>query len=132
MTERVKAESKLLKVSGYITENDEEGEWILIKDYPIPEESSWNRVKTDICFQILAEYPGAPPYGFYVPSGILYNGQRPNNYTEPSNNKPPFSGDWGFFSWKMNSGWFATDDLVSGSNLLNFVRTFSERFNEGV
>lgn len=110
----------------------ESGQWVLIEDYPIPPGLLWNREKTSVCFQIPAAYPGAPPYGFYVPSSILYEGKRPSNYQEPSHNKPLFPPDiWGLFSWTQESGWRATGDPHSGSNLLGFVRTFKDRFQEG-
>lgn len=108
-----------------------DGQWVLIEDYPIPPGLPWNREKTNVCFQIPTAYPGAPPYGFYVPFGILCNGESPLNYREPADNKPPFPGVWGVFSWTQESGWHATDDPHTGSNLLNFVRTFGNRFLEG-
>jgi hypothetical protein len=110
----------------------ENGQWVLIEDYPIPPGLLWNREKTSVCFQIPVAYPGAPPYGFYVPSGILYEGRRPGNYQEPSNNKPPVPPDiWGLFSWTQESEWKASDDPHRGSNLLDFVTTFKDRFLEG-
>lgn len=110
----------------------DDGQWVLIEDYPIPSDLPWNRQNTNACFQIPTAYPGTPPYGFYVPSGILYNGKAPNSYQEPSKNRPPFPPDvWGFFSWRQESGWKATDDPHTGSNLLGFVRTFKARFLEG-
>lgn len=110
----------------------ENGQWVLIEDYPIPLGLSWNRQQTNICFQIPLAYPGTPPYGFYVPVGILYEGSPPKNgYRESPDNKPPFPGTWGFFSWQHDTGWRATSDPQTGSNLLNFVRTFKDRFLEG-
>jgi len=108
------------------------GQWVLIEDYTIPSNLAWNRQNTKICFQVPTAYPGTPPYGFYVPSGILYNSKTPKSYQEPAKNKPPFPPDvWGFFSWTQESGWKATDDPYTGSNLLGFVATFNDRFREG-
>jgi len=110
-----------------------EGQWILIEDYSIPPGLLWNREKTNVCFQILVGYPGTPPYGFFVPSGILYDGKSPKNYQESPNNKPPFPSEaWGFFSWAHDSDWKATDNPHSGSNLLSFARSFKDRFSQGV
>jgi hypothetical protein len=68
------------------------GQWVKIKDYPIPPSLPWNRQTTDVCFQIPSGYPGTPPYGFYVAAGILYNGNPPDSYREPAQNSPPFQG----------------------------------------
>lgn len=108
------------------------GQWVLIENYPIPPGLPWNCQKTNICFQIPVAYPGAAPYGFYVPVGILYDGRSPeHNYKGSPDNKPPFPGEWGFFSWALESGWKPTDDPHTGSNLLSFVTTFRDRFLEG-
>jgi len=109
----------------------EEGQWIFFPDYPIPSGLGWNRDKTNVCFQIPLTYPGGPPYGFYIPTGLQYNNQMPNSYKEPSDNKPPFDGIWGFLSWTQNGGWRPTTDLSTGSNLLNYVKTFKDRFLDG-
>lgn len=108
----------------------EEGQWVLIEGYPVPPNLRWNRQETSICFQIPAGYPGTPPYGFYVPSGIQYEDSLPNNYKEPADNRPPFPGEWGLFSWS-EEGWRPGAEVETGSNLLNYVRTFKERFLEG-
>ena len=132
MDKRITEEIELLKKYYKNTSYKEEGQWVAIKDYPLPAGFPWNRAITDICFQIPVPYPGSPPYGFYVPAGILYKGSRPGSYTEPANSSPPFQGTWGFFSWAKDNSWFATDSVSSGSNLLTFVWTFTDRFSEGV
>jgi hypothetical protein len=107
------------------------GCWVRIPNYPMA--ADWNRTVTDVAFQIHASHPGTPPYGIYVPAGLLFRGTRPNNYTEPANNQPPFPGSWGIFSWTLDDGaWRPTADLVRGSNLLNWVLGFAVRFREGV
>jgi len=106
------------------------GQWIWIPSYALP--AGWNRNATDIAFQIPTGYPGTPPYGIYVPAGILFNGARPNNYTEPANTQPSFGGTWGIFSWQPADGqWRPGATVTSGSNLLNWVRGFADRFREG-
>lgn len=132
MDERVHQELDLLRKYYPNMEYVESGQWILIKGYPTPEGSSWKPPNPDVCFQIPVGYPGTPPDWFHVPAGITCNGQRPNNYTEPANCVPPFPGTWGSFSWHMENNWRATANIQNGSNLLNFVRTFRERFQEGV
>ncbi|HXG06097.1 MAG TPA: hypothetical protein VNI77_02085 [Nitrososphaera sp.] len=86
-----------------------------------------------MAFQIpLAGYPGVPPYGIYAPAGLTFKGVLPDNYTEPASAQPPFGGTWGVFSWTPEDGqWRATADLVTGSNLLNWVLSFADRFREG-
>jgi hypothetical protein len=109
-----------------------EGQWVLIKNYPVPPEPRWSQPIISVCFQVLIGYPGTPPYGFYVPKGLKCNDTSPLRYTEVINTKPPFAGEWGFFSWQHDNSWFATDKVETGSNLLNFARSFRDRFLEGV
>jgi len=131
MNDRIKEELELLRRSYSTVEYNDAGQWVKINGYAIPAGSSWNRQTTDVCFQIPLGYPGTPPYGFYVPGGILCDGSPPNSYQEPAQNSPPFSGAWGFFSWQQDSGWLPKADLRTGSNLFNFVGTFKDRFMEG-
>jgi len=130
MNDRIKEEFELLG-RHFKVEYIEAGQWVKIKDYPIPSDLHWNRQTTDVCFQIPVGYPGTPPYGFYVLVGIQYDGSPPNNYQEPAQNSPPFPGVWRIFSWQQDSSWLPKADLRTGSNLLNFVRTFKDRFLEG-
>jgi len=66
-----------------------------------------------------------------VPIGIQFQNSKPDNYVEPANNQPPFNGSWGVFSWSPENGWRATADLIKGSNLLNWVLGFANRFSDG-
>lgn len=130
MKNRIQKELDLLRQRYRNLEYIEEGRWIRIPDYPLCK--GWNRTSTDVAVQIGVGHPGAAPYGIHTPSGLLHEGSRPDNYTDPATNRPPFSGQWAFFSWSPKDGqWRATADLVSGSNLLNWVMSFSDRFKEG-
>ncbi len=130
MEERIEQELALLRSRFPDLEYKEEGRWVRIPSYPVPE--GWNRSATGVAFQIPPGHPGSPPYGIYVPGGLMFKGERPNNYTEPASNQPPFGGTWGVFSWAPQDGqWRATADLVTGSNLLNWVLGFADRFREG-
>jgi hypothetical protein len=130
MQERIEQELALLSSRFSCLTYVPAGHWIKIPSYPLFE--GWNRIATDVVFQIPAGYPGTPPYGIYVEAGILFKETLPDNYTEPSSNRPPFGRTWGIFSWTPHDGqWRATADLVTGSNLLNWVLGFSERFREG-
>lgn len=130
MNERIRKEIALLKKHFIKIDFVEDGQGVLIKDYQIPADLPWNRKSTDVCFKILEGYPGTPPYGFYVPKGILYDNHVPDSYKESPDDKPSFPGEWGFFSW-VQENWQPTADLVTGSNLLNFVMSFRDRFLEG-
>lgn len=130
MQERITQELALLRQRYPSLEYKEEGRWVRIPSYPLPE--GWNLTPTDVAFQIPVGYPGTPPYGLYTPIGLLFKGERPNNYTEPAPNQPPFLGTWGVFSWMPDDGqWRATTDLLMGSNLLNWVTGFADRFRQG-
>jgi hypothetical protein len=114
----------------------EKGLWIRIPDFPLPQDKDklWNRERTDVAFQIPIQYPGTHPYGFFVPSGLTCNGTAPKEYQDQCSEQLPFDGQWGKFSWSPVGGQWkpSSDILVAGANLLNFVRTFTDRFKEGV
>lgn len=128
MKERIEEELRLLRQEYPDLEYREEGRWIRLPRYRLPP-GIWNREETEVCFQIPDAYPGQAPYGFYVPGGLLLKdtNQPPNNYGPAAT---PFPGSWCRFSWQHDN-WRATADVKSGSNLLNFVRTFKDRFKEG-
>ncbi len=128
MEERIQRELELLRTR-YSVEFVEEGRWARIASYPFP--PGWNHQATDVAFQIPVGYPGTPPYGIYVVAGIAFNGQPPDNYREPAPTQPPFGGSWGIFSWQPEEPWRATADIISGSNLMNWVMGFAARFREG-
>jgi len=129
--ERIEQEIALLKKYFPYLEYREDGDWFLVPSYPLP--SGWSKATTDVAFQLpAAGYPGAPPYGIYTPSGLTFDGSKPDNYTDPAPAQPPFGGSWGIFSWEPQQGqWRATADLLTGSNLLNWVQGFAERFRQG-
>ena len=130
MHERIEAELALIRQRFPGVEHLAEDCWFRVPSYPLPE--GWSRSETDVAFQIAPGYPGQPPYGFYVPSGILFQGNTPKSYTEPASAQPPFGGEWGFFSWAPEDGhWKPTVDIRQGSNLLNWVTGFGERFRDG-
>jgi hypothetical protein len=130
MQSRIEQEIELLKRRFPALEYRPDGYWIRIPKYLLP--SGWNFAETPLAFQIPVGYPGGPPYGIYVPAGILFNGQRPASYSEPAPTQPPFGGSWGIFSWTTADGqWRAASDLLKGSNLLNWALGFQQRFKEG-
>lgn len=129
MQERIKEELALIRWRYPDAEYQEEGQWVRIPSYLLPD--GWSRSSTEVALQIPSGYPGTPPYGIYVPEGLLFKGAAPKTYTEPAGNRPPFPGVWGVFSWAPENGWRATADLRKGSNLLNWVTGFADRFREG-
>ena len=130
MHERIEAELALIRQRFTEVEYLDEGCWFRVPSYPLPE--GWSRSDTGVAFQVSPGYLGQPPYGFYVPAGILFQGNRPANYTEPVENQPPFVGTWGQFSWYPAKGhWKPAVDVRRGSNLLNWVTGFGERFRDG-
>lgn len=129
MEKRIEQELALLRRYYPNLEYVADGRWVKIPSYSMP--PGWNRAATDVAFQFPNGYPTAPPYGIYVPSGLLFNNQSPGNYTETPGPQPPFGGKWSIFSWQPEDQWFATADLVTGSNMLNFARGFKDRFEQG-
>ena len=128
MDERIEKELALLRQR--YPDLEYKDRWVRIPSYPLPE--GWNRTSTDVAFEIPVGYPGTPPYGIYTPAGLLFKGEKPDRYTEPSQTQPPFSGSWGIFSWQPDNGqWKPTADPITGSNLLNWVIGFGNRFREG-
>lgn len=133
MRARIEQEYALLKKYYPDTIAHEQGEscWFRIPQFPISGDV-WDKTHADICFEAKVSYPGTAPYSFYVERGLRARGDnnaRPKDYEEPA--ATPFPGTWGRFSWQ-HEAWNPTEDLVSGSNLLNFVRSFPDRLKEGL
>ena len=130
MKERIEKELELLRQQFPKLEYRDDGQWVRLPAYALP--SGWSLQAPDVVFQIPAAFPGTPPYGFYVPAGLRFNGQIPGNYTEPAATQPPFHGSWGLFSWHVPN-WrpTATPDPVRGYSLLSWAKGFASRFEEG-
>jgi hypothetical protein len=125
---RVDQELDLLRRNFPHLEYLEGGHWVRIHKFDIPD-SIWDRNCVEVCFQIPEQVPGQAPYGFYArPNLNLKSGQPIGNYAYPA--PTGFGGDWGKFSWQLLV-WAPTADLVSGTNMVNFVRSFVDRFAEG-
>jgi hypothetical protein len=106
------------------------GDWFLLPEYTFP--PGWRDAATDgaqskLCLFIGSGYPTAEPYAFLIPATAKYQDNAPNNATNAS---PPFEGAWLQLSWAPD-GWFPEADVRNGSNLLAWVRSFSERLKEG-
>lgn len=130
MTDRVRQELEMLKACWPDLEYHDDGHWVRISRYSIPTDI-WTVTEVEVCFQIPEGLPGQAPYGFYVrPQMILQGGGKPNNYEFPANG-PPFGMGWGKFSWQLEP-WQPEADPATGSNMVNFVRSFRYRLREGV
>ena len=87
MQDRIDQELILLRQRYPGLEYRQDGHWIRIPGYPLPE--GWNRSATDVAFQIPIGYPGTPPYGICATEGLLFSGHLPDNCT-PADPVPPF------------------------------------------
>jgi hypothetical protein len=130
MSDRVNEELKILKKYFSSLVVNETNNWGLIPDYNLPRGIGWDRAIITICFNIPNGFPGSAPYGIYVPSNIRIHNSTPNNFNLSLNNKPPFEGEWGILSWQLDP-WEPAAEISKGSNLLNFVQSFHNRFTEG-
>lgn len=129
MQERIEQELALLRRRWPNLEYQENGQWVRIPSYALPE--GWRPPVIDVAFMIPVQYPGAPPYGIYAPAGLTYKDTQPDNYVLAPQ-QPTFGGTWWIFSWQPEPGqWRATGDIVTGSNLFNWVMGFAERFRSG-
>lgn len=127
--ERIEQEVALLRQR--FPRLEQQGDWIKLSDYPLP--PGWNRDKTDVAFEIPTAFPEAPPYAFFVPVGLRFDGKMPDRYKEPTSQKVPFEGNWACFSWQPEDGqWHPKEQITAGSNLMNWAEGFANRFREGV
>src|SRR2546425_1238481 len=93
ITDRLKLELELLRSRYQNLEYREQGQWVRLPEYRLP--SGWSSESRDVAFQVPVGFPGTPPYGIHVPSGLRFEGQVPGNYAEPAATQPPFAGTWG-------------------------------------
>lgn len=128
MENRIEEELALLRKCLPNVEYQKEGDehWFLIRKFLVPEPWSLNEI--DIVFFVTKGYPGVPPYGFFVPSLLEYNGSVPDSRNAP--NQPPFTGNWRFLSWQIEN-WSPKSDIQRGNNLECWVRGFHKRLLEG-
>lgn len=134
MRPRIAAELELLKREYPLIEPKDVGQstWFYIPNFPIPP-GIWNTVEAGVCFEAKVDYPGSPPYSFYVKGGLRAKDNpnaKPNNYEEPA--ATPLDGAWGRLSWQIDAPWAPAEEIHLGSNLLHFVRSFRDRLKEGL
>jgi len=129
MQERIEQELVLLRGRWPDVDFRPAGYWFRVPGYPLL--AGWNRPVPGVAFQPQVSHAGTPPHGVYVPAGLTFNGQRPDNYTEPAPAQPPFGGVWGIFSWTPDGDWRPTADPKTSANLLNWAVGIAARFREG-
>jgi hypothetical protein len=126
MMDRVRAEVELVRSQFPQVEFQESDFWARIPDYPIPSEWGYDRV--EVAFQVPRDLFGQQPYAFWVRPALTVPGSG-----QPSNTSGPvatgFGDGWLQFSWAPE-GWQPGPDPRSGSNLLDFVRSFGRRLAE--
>jgi hypothetical protein len=133
MDERIDAEFELIRKYYPTLVISNCKRWGLIEKFVLPPGIHWNKEHIPICFNIPNGYPGSAPYGIYVPTDLQCDDKEPLSFRKVADNKPPFEGIWGMFSWSPDAGeWKPVADILKGSNLLNFIKTFDDRFKEGV
>ena len=128
MIDRIEAEIALLRKHYQVVDFVSEGRWARLQPYRTG--AGWSIDPIAVAFQVPIGFPGAPPYGFYVPADLRHGGAVPGNY-QPNPKQPPFDGRWAMLSWATDGSWFPTADLMTGSNLLNWVLSFADRFAQG-
>jgi hypothetical protein len=126
---RIERELLLLRTwFGDVLEYNADGHWIRLREYVIPSDL-WVPQCVEVCFQIPPGLPGQAPYGFHVRPGVqLADGSTINNYTYPT--ATVFGGEWGTFSWQLDE-WKPGAEPCDGTNMLDFARSFAERFRQG-
>lgn len=125
---RIEAELGLLRSNFPDLDYLPDGHWVRLGEWMVPGDV-WGQSVVEVCFQMPERLPGQGPYGFYVRPGVtLTSGQAIANYAYPASTG--FGDGWGKFSWQLEQ-WAPTDDLVAGTNMTNFVRSFQDRFSEG-
>lgn len=129
MIERIPEEVALLRLHYEAVEYEEASgqHWFHVSGFRTPKD--WSPDVIAVAFSVTPGYPGAQPYGFYVPEGLRYRGQTPAAHRAP--HPPPFPGQWIFLSWQP-VGWRPAADVRTGSNLWAWVRSFQGRLQEGV
>jgi hypothetical protein len=130
MSDRIKAEVELARTLYPALDYRDEGHWIRVPNFKLPER--WSKRQTELVFQFpQTGYPQSVFYGFYVESGLRFNGATPKNFTDPSPAKLPFAGAWAFFSGNPDP-WTPAPAIEDGSNVLSWLHSVSERFQQGV
>jgi hypothetical protein len=126
--ERLKEELTLLRTAyPDLEDRSVDGvHWGRIPRYAVPD--GWSMQAIEIVFQFPAQ-AGQAPYAFYVrPALLLANGNQATNYTPTA--VTPWGDDFAQFSWSPVEPWVPKANIGEGANMLNFVRSFADRFED--
>jgi hypothetical protein len=127
MSERIAEEIELIRSHFPSLEFREEDFWARLCDYQLPD--GWNREQVEVAFQVPRDLFGQEPYGFWIrPFISLSNGTAPTD-ASPDPVTTGFGEGWQQFSWSPDD-WRPGPDVRSGTNLLDFVRSFARRLAE--
>ena len=129
MSEPLEQELELLRLIHPDLEYRQEAglHWVRIASWTLPA-GVFDKSSVGVAFQV-PPLAGQAPYGFWVHPGLqLATGGSPGNYTYPI--ATPWGADWGQFSWSP-CNWTPTAEIRSGSNMLEFIRSFNDRLCEG-
>lgn len=85
--------------------------------------------EVEVAFRIPPR-PADPPYAFWVRPGVeAANGATIQNYGHLATTA--WGSDWGQFSWAPEEEWRPKADVRKAPNMLTYVRSFADRFEEG-
>lgn len=127
MNERIAEEVELIRSCFPSLEFREEDFWARLCDYEVP--AGWSLGEVELAFQVPQDLFGQEPYGFWTrPFLVLPDGAAPSN-ASPDPVTTGFGEGWQQFSWSPD-GWKPGPDVRSGTNLLDFVRSFARRLAE--
>lgn len=127
VTERIAQELALLATVYPDLEWRSDALWVRIPAFPVPA-GDWVESEAEVAFRV-PPTEGEQPYAFFVRPGLTTtDGQPITNYTFPVHTC--FGEGWGQFSWAPET-WAPHVEITRGSNMLNFVRSFSDRLREG-
>lgn len=124
MHERVGFEIETVRKNYPNLQHDEELNWVLIPDYPLPP-GRFNKERTKLLFLIPSGYPNTGPDNFFVDADLkLRDGGKPPGFnagSKSSSGLAPIPGDWSWFSWHPVT-WRPAATIEGGDNLLTFLR----------
>lgn len=128
MKDRREREVGLLERQYSAVRHDSNIDWVIVEGVPV--EGDFNRDETEVLVDIPSGYPETAPDNFWVPTGIeLIGGGQPERCSPE--HRTHEGEQWDRFSWHVDSGWAASEDIEDGSNLLTFMNSVEDRLGEG-